>query len=157
MLGRDKETGYSMGDETYPTRDAGNGTVLSNDVEFKGSLSFKSNLRIDGKFEGEINSPGTVHVGQEGDVKAEVNVGNSIVEGKITGNITAKDKLELRSTARLFGDIKAARLVINEGVVFVGKCEVNPSGNKIEVLRPEEREQGKPEQARKPEEVAAGK
>ena len=47
--------------------------------------------------------------------------------------------------------------MINEGVVFVGKCEVNPSGNKIEVLRPEEREQGKPEQARKPEEVAAGK
>ncbi len=157
MLGRDKETGYSPAGETYPTPDTGNGTVLSNDAEFNGCLTFKTNLRIDGKFEGEINSLGTVHVGPEGDVKAEVNVGNSVVEGKITGNITAKDKLELRSTAKLFGDIKAARLVINEGVIFVGKCEVNPSENKIEVLRPEEKEQNKPEQAQKPEEVAAGK
>ena len=156
MLGRDKEAEYSPTEHAYTGIDQGNGTVMSNDAEFKGSMTFKSNLRIDGKFEGEINSSGTMHVGQEGELKAEVNVGNSIIEGKVTGNINAQDKLELRSTAKLFGDIKAARLVINEGVVFVGKCEVNPANNKIEVLRPEEKDRTKREEVKEPE-VVAGK
>ena len=146
MLGREKDTGYSPDDNTYNSRDAGNDTILSNDAEFKGSLTFNKKLRIDGKFEGDISSPGTIHVGPDGDVKAEVNVGNSVVEGKVTGNITAEDKLELRSTAKVYGDIKAARLVINEGVIFVGKCEVNPSKSKIEVFRPEEKNEGASEQ-----------
>ena len=156
MLGRDREAGYSPAEHTYTGIDHENGTVMSNDAEFKGSMTFKNNLRIDGKFEGEINSPGTMHIGQEGELKAEVNVGNSIIEGKVTGNITTQDKLELRSTAKLFGDIKAARLVINEGVVFVGKCEVNPANNKIEVLRPEEKDRTKREEVKEPE-VVAGK
>ncbi len=156
MLGRDRDSNYNTGENSYPGAGASDGTVLSNDAEFKGSLTFKGSLRIDGKFEGEINSPGTVHIGQEGELQAEVNVGNAIIEGKHTGNMTVKDKLELRSTARLFGDIKASRLVINEGVIFVGKCEVNPSNSKIEVLMPESKEQPKPEQ-KEEHEVAAGK
>ena len=155
MLGRDKDTGFMPADKesSYPTINSGSGTVLSNDAEFKGSLSFKGNLRIDGKFEGEINSSGTMHIGPDGELKAEVNVGSSIVEGKVTGNITAQDKIELRSSAKLFGDIKATRLIINEGVVFVGKCEVNPSGGKIEMLMPDEKEHRKPSDIRKPDMV----
>jgi len=156
MLGRDKDTGFAPAekDNSYPSVNSANGTIFSNDAEFKGSLSFKGNLRIDGKFEGEINSSGTMHVGPDGEVKAEVNVGNSVIEGKLTGNITAQDKIELRSSAKLFGDIKATRLIINEGVVFVGKCEVNPSGSKIEMLMPEEKELRKPIESRKPDLVA---
>lgn len=112
-------------------------TVLSSDVEFKGSLSFKNNLRIDGKFEGDISSPGMLHVGESGEIQGEISVGNATVEGKIHGNIVAGGKVELRSSAQLFGDVKAARLVINEGVTFVGKCDVNPSASKIEALNPE--------------------
>jgi cytoskeletal protein CcmA (bactofilin family) len=111
-------------------------TVLSSDVEFKGSLKFKNNLRIDGKFEGDITSPGMLHIGESGQLKGEISVGDASVEGKIHGNIVAGGKVELRSTAQLFGDVKAARLVINEGVTFVGKCDVNPSSSKIEALNP---------------------
>jgi cytoskeletal protein CcmA (bactofilin family) len=156
MLGRDRDTTYTPGENSYSSLDGGNGTVLSKDAEFKGSMNFQTSLRIDGKFEGEITSPGTIHVGQSGELQAEVRVGNSIVEGKVTGNIIAQDKLELRSTAKLFGDIKAARLVINEGVVFVGKCEVNPSSDKIEVLRPENRQEQDSEEPAE-EEVGASK
>ena len=99
-------------------------TVISPDAEFKGSLKFKDSLRIDGSFEGEIDSQGTLFVGKTGLVKAEIHVGNIIVEGKIEGNVTCDDKIELRSTAKMFGDITAARLTIAEGVNIVGKCSV---------------------------------
>jgi len=99
-------------------------TVISPDAEFKGSLKFKDSLRIDGNFEGEIDSQGTLFVGRSGAVKAEIHVGNIIVEGKIEGNVTCEDKIELRSTAKMFGDIQAGRLTIAEGVNIVGKCSV---------------------------------
>lgn len=110
-----------------------NRTNLCSDVEIKGSISFKEYLRLDGKFEGELRSPGTLVIGENGVVKAELQVGNLILEGSLYGNVTAQDKIELRATAQLFGDIKASRLIISEGVVFVGKSDVNP-GQKIEKL-----------------------
>ncbi len=112
-----------------------NRTNLCSDVELNGTLTFKDYLRLDGKFEGEIRSAGTFIVGENGVVKADIQVGNLVVEGKIHGNVVAQDKIELRPTAQLFGDIKASRLIINEGVVFVGKSDVNPS-QKIEKLTP---------------------
>ena len=108
-------------------------TNLCSDVEIKGVITFKEYLRLDGNFEGEIHSSGTFIVGENGVVKADIQVGNLIVEGKIIGNVVVQDKIELRSSAQLFGDIKASRLIINEGVVFVGKSDVNPAG-KIEKL-----------------------
>ena len=100
-------------------------TVISPDAKFEGTLKFKDSLRIDGYFEGQIDSEGTLFVGRTGVVKAEVTVGNIIVEGKIEGNVSCRDKIELRSTAKMFGDIKAARLTIAEGVNIVGKCSVS--------------------------------
>ncbi len=99
-------------------------TTISPDAEFKGSLKFKDSLRIDGSFEGEIDSQGTLFVGKSGLVKAEIHVGTIVVEGKVEGNVTCDDKVELRSTAKMFGDIQAARLTIAEGVSIVGKCSV---------------------------------
>jgi cytoskeletal protein CcmA (bactofilin family) len=54
-------------------------------------------------------------------------VGTVVVRGKVAGNVTAKDKIEVKSRTELFGDIRAAKLVIEEGVTFVGKTEVNPN------------------------------
>lgn len=113
-------------------------TVLSGDTEFKGNLTFKGSLRIDGKLEGEISSPGDLHVGRNGDIKAELNVGSLVLEGKVHGNVIATDKVEIRSTGQLLGDLKAMSLVVADGVVFVGKCDVNPAAGKIEKLVPEE-------------------
>ena len=113
------------------------GAVLSEDTELSGSLTFKNTLRIDGKFDGDIQSPGTIRVGKSGQVNAEITVGNATIEGKVNGNITAKGKVELLSTAQVTGDIKAERLAISEGMIFVGKCEVNPAKSKIEVLETE--------------------
>jgi len=80
---------------------------------------------------------GLLIIGKSGNIHAEVNVGSAIIEGKVNGNIIAKDKIELRSTAQHFGNIQAARLVVEEGVIFVGKVNVNPQKTKIEPIRPE--------------------
>lgn len=101
--------------------------VLSSDVEIKGNLKFSGELTMEGKLEGEINTDGVLHLGETGAVNGNVNVNSVIVRGKINGNLTAKDKIEIKSKAEVFGDIRASKLVIEEGVTFVGKTEVNPN------------------------------
>lgn len=101
--------------------------TLAADVEFKGSLVFKDKLCINGKFEGDISSEGGLLViGRNAEIKAEIKVGNIISEGKIFGNTTVSDKIELRAPSQVFGDIQAARFSVEEGVIFVGNANINP-------------------------------
>jgi cytoskeletal protein CcmA (bactofilin family) len=106
---------------------------LTQDAEIKGTIKFGEAMKIDGNFEGElISDNGELVVGKTGNVKAEINVKNAVVEGRVDGNIKASDKVELKQNAHLIGDLQAKTLVIEEGVVFVGQCNVNPEGAKIE-------------------------
>lgn len=101
-------------------------TTLGEDTDFKGTLKFKHSLKIEGKFEGDISTDGHLIVGRTGHVKAEIRSGSLVVEGKVTGNISASDLIDLRSTAEMHGDITASKLKIDEGVIFVGKTDVQP-------------------------------
>ena len=101
--------------------------VLNSDVEVKGTLKFSGELTFDGKLEGDINSEGSLQLGDNAVVKGNINVNNVVVRGKITGNINAKEKIDIKTKAELFGDIRSPKLVIEEGVTFVGKTEVNPN------------------------------
>jgi len=101
--------------------------VLGSDVEIKGNLKFTGELTLEGKLEGEINSDGTLTLGDSAVVNGNINVNSVVVRGKVNGNINAKDKLEIKSKTELFGDVRASKLVIEEGVTFVGKTEVNPN------------------------------
>jgi cytoskeletal protein CcmA (bactofilin family) len=103
--------------------------VLGSDVELKGTLKFSGELTFDGKLDGDINSEGTLNLGDNAVIKGTVDVGSVIVRGKINGNIVAKEKIDIKAKTELFGDIRTAKLIIEEGVTFVGKSEVNP--NKI--------------------------
>ncbi len=102
-------------------------TTLGEDTQFKGTLKFKNTLKIEGSFEGDISTDGHLVIGKTGRVKAEIKAGSTVVEGKVNGNITAKEVVELRSTAELLGDIQASKLKIEEGVIFVGKADVQPT------------------------------
>jgi len=121
-------------EQNNPLVESHQGTFLSSDSFFKGSIHFKDHLRIDGQFEGEIHSKVTLHIGKTDILKAKIKVGMMVAEGKIQGNIQAEGKVELRSTAQLFGNLKANKLMIAEGVAFVGHCEVNPQKEKIETF-----------------------
>ncbi len=97
---------------------------LGKGTEFKGTLLFDGVVRLDGKIEGEIASDGHLVVGREADVQAEVKVGSIQVAGKIVGNITAKDRVEILSSGKVVGDITTPKLAVEEGAHFTGHCQM---------------------------------
>ncbi len=101
--------------------------VLGSDVEIKGTLKFTGELTFEGKLEGEIHTDGTLNLGDSAVINGNIEAQSVVVRGKITGNINAKEKIDIKAKAELFGDIRATKLVIEEGVTFVGKTEVNPN------------------------------
>jgi cytoskeletal protein CcmA (bactofilin family) len=112
--------------------------ILSSDVEIKGSIKFQKELLIDGKVEGEINSDGVLTIGENADIRGEIKTKSITVYGKVQGNITVGERCELKSRCTLQGDLKAARLVIEEGATFIGKSEVTSGGGgKTSSSRPE--------------------
>ena len=111
-------------DKPKPMADHGGKDILSSDVEIKGSIKFQKELLIDGKVEGEINSDGVLTIGENADIRGEVKTKSITVYGKVHGNITVAERCELKSKCTLQGDLKAARLVIEEGATFIGKSEV---------------------------------
>jgi cytoskeletal protein CcmA (bactofilin family) len=108
--------------------------VLGADVEIKGNLKFSGELTFEGKLEGEIQTDGVLNLGDSAVVNGNINATSVVVRGKITGNITAKEKIEIKAKTELFGDIRASKLAVEEGVTFVGKTEVNP--NKVAPTAP---------------------
>jgi cytoskeletal protein CcmA (bactofilin family) len=108
---------------------------LAKDVEIKGSVKFANEFVFDGNLQGEISSAdGMLAVGENADVRGELKSKTVIVKGKVHGNITVQERCELHSQSQLIGDLKAARLVIEEGATFVGKSEVTPNKNMIKDL-----------------------
>ena len=116
-----------MNPEPMSTSANSSKNVLNSDVEIKGSLKFSGELTFDGKIDGEVASDGTLNLGDNAVIKGNISVNNIVVRGKINGNVTAREKIDIKSKTELFGDIRAAKLVIEEGVTFVGKTEVNPN------------------------------
>ena len=113
-----------------------NKNVLTSDVDIKGAIKFRNDLTIDGKIEGEITSAdGVLTVGENSELRGEIKTKSVTVLGKVNGNITVDERCELKGRAQLYGDLKAARLVIEEGATFVGKSEVTP--NKVAQMKPE--------------------
>lgn len=112
----------------------GQENILNGEVEIKGNLKFTNSLRFEGKIEGQVQSEGKFTLGATGEVRGDIVVSQAVIEGKVHGNVVCADRIELKARAQLFGDLKASRLVIEEGVVFSGKCEVNPEGRKISDL-----------------------
>lgn len=111
--------------------------VLTSDVEIKGNIKFSGELTFEGKLDGEIQTDGALLLGDSAVVNGNINAESVVVRGKVNGNITAKEKIEIKTKAELFGDIRASKLTVEEGVTFVGKTEVNP--NKVSPTAPSPR------------------
>ena len=105
-------------------------TVIGPDAVFKGELSFEKGMRLQGRFEGKITSPGRLHVSREAKLQADVDAGSIIVEGEVRGNLNASDRVELKQSARYEGDLRATKLVVDEGAVFSGHVSVGPEAVK---------------------------
>ena len=108
-----------------PTASEQNSTsFIDQSCEMEGRFRFAGTLIINGKFRGELLSPDTLLVGESAELEAEVRVGTVIVNGSVIGNITARERVELRAGARIAGGIVTPALVLEEGVVFDGRCSM---------------------------------
>lgn len=93
-------------------------------VEFKGTINYKGSVRIDGKLDGELHTEGTLLVGKEAVITAKISAGSVISKGQITGDIEAKEKVLLLSSANMDGSLNTPQLSIEEGVIFNGTIEM---------------------------------
>lgn len=98
--------------------------LLEKGCEFEGKLTFEGQVRINGKFTGEIFSEGTLIVGEGAAIEGKVDVGSIIIHGEVRGEIKAHDRIEMHTPAIVQGDITAQVLVIDEGVIFEGTCSM---------------------------------
>jgi len=100
-------------------------TTLAKDTKVNGTLKVDSGIRIDGEFEGQLETNGTLVVGKGGLVKAEIKARDAIIGGKVVGNITASSKVELQSGSVMMGDIKSKGLIIDNEVFFEGMSKMS--------------------------------
>lgn len=97
---------------------------LGNGTEFNGKLVFSGSVRIDGNFKGDIMGGGLLISGDGSRIEGNIMVDNIVISGEVFGNIEAKDKVEIDSRGKLFGDMVSDVLVIHEGAVFEGNCRM---------------------------------
>jgi len=99
-------------------------TIIGHNVCLEGTLTSKETLRIDGKVKGKIECDGSILIGTEGIVEAEVIADNVYIAGELRGNVIANNYLEINESGKVFGDITTAKLVVDQGVVFEGRCHM---------------------------------
>lgn len=103
------------------------GGILSRGVSIKGSVKFRDALLIDGEVEGEIDSTGTLTVGENAEIRGEIRARSVKVRGTVKGNVVASERCELQGGCTLRGDIEAPRLVVDENATFLGSAKIATS------------------------------
>ncbi|MDX1630558.1 MAG: polymer-forming cytoskeletal protein [Thermoanaerobaculia bacterium] len=132
MWNRDDES--QPQDQPRPSsRGTGPGTsgpaLIGPSIAVRGKLAGKEDLRIEGRFEGEIRVPGNqVTIGRQGKVEAEIRARHIVVEGELAGNLVAEEQAVVRAAGRVEGDIKAPNVVLEEGCQFKGQIDMEPVG-----------------------------
>ena len=110
-------------------------------LEIKGRISAEEDLQIDGKVEGPVSVRGhRLTIGRSGQLNSEVSSRELVVFGKVTGNINAADRVEIKKDGAVIGDIQTARISIEDGAVFKGRIEIDRPASKpasVPALKPE--------------------
>jgi cytoskeletal protein CcmA (bactofilin family) len=112
-------------------------TIIGKDTIVTGTLDVKGALRVDGTVKGKLICSDCVTIGATGTVEAEIQSNTAIVAGKLVGNIHAADKIELQAKCEMEGDLKTKSLVIEQGALFCGACNMKEKGSSFGFLAPE--------------------
>ena len=99
-------------------------TLLGRGTTFKGKLTFEGTVRIDGKFNGTIASGDVLVIGEGAKISAEITCATIIVHGEVTGNLRARNAIELHHPARVRGNVETPSLMIEKGVLFEGQAKM---------------------------------
>ena len=103
---------------------AGSTSLLSKKVNIVGEIQGNEDLHVEGRFKGSIKITGNIFVGPTGVVEADVEANNIIIQGKINGNVLARQQLEIQSAGELIGDCSAQSIDIREGAIFEGRSNM---------------------------------
>ncbi len=102
-------------------------SFIGKEVKFDGNLTFTGSVKIDGHLKGEVRaSEGHLIVGDTGVVQADIQVSSVLCSGEIRGKIAATESINVRVPGKVFGDIQAPTIVLQEGVQFEGSCKTTP-------------------------------
>lgn len=96
--------------------------IISKNTAINGNININGCTRIDGVIDGTLAVDSDLFIGETGNIRATVYALNATIDGAVSGNIACKGRLELKSSAKVIGDIKCNTLVIAEGALFIGKC-----------------------------------
>ncbi len=114
-----------MADKQQPT---GELTLIAANTLFEGKIKTEGSIRIDGKFVGEVTAKSNAAIGSSGNIEGNLTARNITIAGRISGTVNATEKLVLESKSIMQGDIRAARLVVDEGATFDGRCDMKQAG-----------------------------
>ena len=102
--------------------------------EIEGRYTFSGTVMLNGRFKGEISTTDTLIIGDKGVMNGDVRAGQVLISGEVVGNVSAAERVELKRTARVFGDVEAPVVVVEEGVLFEGHCRMTKANPNTEVL-----------------------
>lgn len=109
-------------------------TTFGKGTSFNGTLKFSTSLKINGKYEGKIESEGFLYIEKGAEVNAEVKAGSIVIGGTVRGNVTATQHLEILEGGRIIGNIRTGKLKMAQGVVFEGKVEMIKDASGIDIF-----------------------
>jgi len=118
-------------------------TIIGKDTTFTGTLDVKGALRVDGMVNGKILCSDCVTIGATGQVEADVESDTAVIAGKMMGNVHTTSKIELQAKCEMEGDIKTNSLVIEQGAIFCGACNMKDKSPNLGFLPPDKKEQSK--------------
>lgn len=116
-------------------------TVIGKGIHVKGEISGSAPIQVWGSIEGKAATDNLLWVREGGEVGGEIAATNVVVEGQVDGKIDAADKLELRATCRVKGDVSATTLAIADGSFFQGRVQMKEGGKAPQQIRFQEKRQ----------------
>jgi cytoskeletal protein CcmA (bactofilin family) len=99
-------------------------TLINEGTEIEGKLTFTGTVLLNGRLRGEITSNDTLVVGEKGVVNAAIRAGIVEISGEVVGNVSASERIELHPNSRVYGDIEAPVVIIDEGALLEGQCRM---------------------------------
>ena len=113
-------------------RGAGTTAALGKNVTIKGQIFAREDLMIDGEVEGTVEcQEHRLTIGPNARVQAGLKAREIVIHGSIQGNVDATDKIDIKKEAKLVGDIKTSRIVIEDGAYFKGSIDISKAGAKL--------------------------
>lgn len=110
--------------QSKPSRPREFTTHINDGTEIDGKITFSGTVLLNGRVRGEITSTDTLVVGERGVVNASIHAGVVEVSGEVVGNISAAERIELHPSSRVYGDIEAPVVIIDEGALLEGQCRM---------------------------------